>query len=286
MKKNKKIIVDLGNYVVKFKSDETVGKFSSKVHNNFEMNPEAYERVNYDGKLTFIGVGELDREYNKVAKNNIVPQVLYAINKAFKNNEGLEVNLCLLLPLNQLPQKNILKEMFSNKTFKFLVNDEARKVKINEVVVLPEAQVSYYSIDNPSKYLLLIDIGSKTINWIAYQEGKAMMNGTERLGIYDLYDRILQIENAKGEGFTQEEIEPQINRKRIIVDENVYKNFLKDILNRIKAKINIKNHDVAFTGGGSIVLEKIIKKLDVKILDNPQFTNVIGAYKICESFWG
>lgn len=286
MKKNKKIIVDLGNYVVKFKSDETVGKFSSKVHNNFEMNPEAYERVNYDGKLTFIGVGELDREYNKVAKNNIVPQVLYAINKAFKNNEGLEVNLCLLLPLNQLPQKNILKEMFSNKTFKFLVNDEARKVKINEVVVLPEAQVSYYSIDNPSKYLLLIDIGSKTINWIAYQEGKAMMNGTERLGIYDLYDRILQIENAKGEGFTQEEIEPQINRKRIIVDENVYKNFLKDILNRIKAKINIKNHDVAFTGGGSIVLEKIIKKLEVKILDNPQFTNVIGAYKICESFWG
>lgn len=286
MKKNKKIIVDLGNYVVKFKSDETVGKFSSKVHNNFEMNPEAYERVNYDGKLTFIGVGELDREYNKVAKNNIVPQVLYAINKAFKNNEGLEVNLCLLLPLNQLPQKNILKEMFSNKTFEFLVNDEARKVKINEVVVLPEAQVSYYSIDNPSKYLLLIDIGSKTINWIAYQEGKAMMNGTERLGIYDLYDRILQIENAKGEGFTQEEIEPQINRKRIIVDENVYKNFLKDILNRIKAKINIKNHDVAFTGGGSIVLEKIIKKLDVKILDNPQFTNVIGAYKICESFWG
>lgn len=286
MKKIKKIIVDLGNYVVKFKSDETVGKFSSKVHNNFEMNPEAYERVNYDGKLTFIGVGELDREYNKVAKNNIVPQVLYAINKAFKNNEGLEVNLCLLLPLNQLPQKNILKEMFSNKTFEFLVNDEARKVKINEVVVLPEAQVSYYSIDNPSKYLLLIDIGSKTINWIAYQEGKAMMNGTERLGIYDLYDRILQIENAKGEGFTQEEIEPQINRKRIIVDENVYKNFLKDILNRIKAKINIKNHDVAFTGGGSIVLEKIIKKLEVKILDNPQFTNVIGAYKICESFWG
>ncbi len=286
MKKVKKVIVDLGNYVVKFKSDETIGKFSSKVHNNFEMNPEAYERVNYDGKLTFIGVGELDREYNKVAKNNIVPQVLYAINKAFKNSEGLEVNLCLLLPLNQLPQKNILKEMFSNKTFEFLVNDEARKVKINEVVVLPEAQVSYYSIDNPSKYLLLIDIGSKTINWIAYQEGKAMMNGTERLGIYDLYDRILQIENAKGEGFTQEEIEPQINRKRIIVDENVYKNFLKDILNRIKAKINIKNHDVAFTGGGSIVLEKIIKKLDVKILDNPQFTNVIGAYKICESFWG
>lgn len=65
-------------------------------------------------------------------------------------------------------------------------------------------------------------------------------NGTEKIGVYDLYDSIMTIENAKGEDFTVERIEGQIRRGRITVEDKVYKDFLKDVLNRIKTHVNLK----------------------------------------------
>lgn len=155
---------------------------------------------------TLIGVGELSREYNKAAKE-IVPQVLYAISKATKGND---INLCLLMPINQLPQREQLINKFRGKTFRFLVNGQARTLHINNCVVLPESQVSYYSLKKPSEYQLIIDIGSRTINWCAYEEGRMASNGTEKIGVYDLYDSIMTIENAKGEDFTVERIEGRL----------------------------------------------------------------------------
>ena len=98
-------------------------------------------------------------------------------------------------------------ENLGGKAFKYLVNGQARSIKINQCVVLPESQVSYYSLKNPSDYQLIIDIGSRTINWCAYEAGKMACNGTEKLGVYDLYDTIMKVENAKGEDFTVERIE-------------------------------------------------------------------------------
>ena len=87
----KNVIVDLGNMEIKFSGDFR-GKFSSKYTNRFEINPESYERIEIDGVQTLIGVGEYEREFNKVDKN-ILPQVLYAISKATKDND---INLCSL----------------------------------------------------------------------------------------------------------------------------------------------------------------------------------------------
>ena len=108
----KNVIIDIGNYNFKYKGDAQ-GLFSSKYHTNFEPNPEAYERIEFNGVTTYIGVGELEREYNKADKN-IIPQVLYAISKATKDND---INLCLLMPLNQLPQKQVIIDKFAGKSF-------------------------------------------------------------------------------------------------------------------------------------------------------------------------
>jgi plasmid segregation protein ParM len=277
----KNVIIDIGNYNFKFKGDAQ-GLFSSKYHTNFEPNPEAYERIEFNGVTTYIGVGELEREYNKADKN-IIPQVLYAISKATKDND---INLCLLMPLNQLPQKQVIIDKFAGKSFKYVVNGQTRTTKVNKCVVLPEGQCSYYSLTNPSPYQLVIDIGSKTINWCAYEDGKMYKNGTEKLGTYDLYNSIMRIENAKGNDFIQEDIEPQIKRGRIIVADSVYKDFLKDILNRIKASINIKNHDTTFTGGGTVLLKDIISNIpSVEIHPSPVYSNVLGADVVCRKAW-
>lgn len=277
----KNVIVDIGNMEIKFSGDIR-GKFSSKYTTRFEVNPDAYERIDIDGVQTLIGIGEYEREFNKIEKN-ILPQVLYAISKATKDND---VNLCLLLPLNQFPQREQLIEKFKDKSFRYVVNGQARTTRINKCTVLPESQSAYYSLYNPSPYQLLIDIGSRTIGWCCYENGNMANNGTEKLGIFDLYNTIMIIENAKGNDFKVEDIEAQIKRGRIKVEDKVYKEFLRDILNRIKASVNIKNYDCIFLGGGSLVLEFIISNIpNVEIHPNAVYANVIGAEVICRKAW-
>lgn len=277
----KNVIVDIGNMEIKF-AGEARGKFSSKYSTRFEINPEAYERIELDGIQTLIGVGEYEREFNKADKN-IIPQVLYAISKATKDND---VNLCLLMPLNQLPQKERVIEKFKSKSFKFAINGQTKTIKINKCTVLPESQSAYYSLQNPSNFQMLIDIGSRTVGWCCYEYGKMVNSGTEKLGVFDLYNKIMVVENAKGNDFIVEDIQGQINRKRIIVEEKIYKEFLVGVLNRIKANVNIKNYDCTFIGGGSLILKDIINKIpNVEIYDNAVYANAIGAEAVCKRVW-
>lgn len=277
----KNIVVDIGNFDMKYAGDR-VGKFSSMYSTRYEPNAEAYERIEFDGVTTLIGTGELEREFNK-AEKNVLPLVLYAISCATNNND---INLALLMPINQLPQKERLINKFQGKTFRCKVNGESKVIRVHKCVVLPESQVSYYSLENPSPYQLIIDIGSRTINWCAYEDGKMKNSGTEKLGVYDFYHSIMNVENAKGEDFTVETIVSQIKRGRVKVTEQQYKEFLHDVLNRIKAQVNLKNYDALFVGGGSLLLKNIIERIpSVKIHENPVYSNVLGAQEVCKARW-
>ena len=96
----------------------------------------------------------------------------------------------------------------------------------------------------------------------------------------------MTIENAKGNDFRVEDIEGQIKRGRIEVESKVYKEFLISILNRIKSSVNIKNYDSIFLGGGSIVLDSIIRNIpNVEIHPNPVYANVISCEVLCKKAW-
>lgn len=111
-------------------------------------------------------------------------------------------------------------------------------------------------------------------------------SGTERLGIFDLYNTIMSIENSKGNDFRVEDVEGQIERGRIKVEDKVYKEFLISILNRIKSSVNIKNYDCIFLGGGIIVLESIIRSIpNVEVHPNLVYANVIGCEVVCKKAW-
>lgn len=274
------VVVDLGNSNIKFLGNNKRGCFSSKTNTKLETNIEAFENITYKDVTTCIGVGALDREYNKVSKK-LMAQVLYAIAKA---TEESEINLCLLLPLIQLGNRDILINKFANKNFIYSINTNERTIKINKVFVLGEGQVAKYSLTDASPFTLLIDIGGRTVNWCAYSKDKLEKSGTERIGILDLYTTIKNIENSRGEDFIEEDIESQILRKRINVEERVYRDFMLEILNRIKLSLNIKNYDVVFSGGGSLVLKDIIASIsNVEMHDNPLYANVMGAANIVRS---
>ena len=126
----KNVIVDLGNYNTKYLG-ENKGMFSSKISTAFNPNGEMFERVEFNGITTYITVGQLEREYSKADKN-YMPILLYAISKA---TTSTNINLCLLLPVNQLPNKERMTRELKGKSFEFKVKDSIKKVFIHNVTI-------------------------------------------------------------------------------------------------------------------------------------------------------
>ena len=278
----KNVIVDLGNYNTKYLG-ENKGMFSSKISTTFNPTAELYERIEFNGTTTYITVGQLEREFSKVDKN-YMPILLYAISKATTDTN---INLCLLLPVNQLPNKERMIGELKGKSFDFKVKDSTRKVFIHNVAILPEGYVSYYSLDNTENDdVLIIDIGSRTVNYASFIEGKIEKSFTNKIGTYDFYSKVKELENSKGEDYVEEDIERLIKRGRIKVSHDMYLDFLKEILNYTKGQVNIKNYTVHFTGGGSLLLEDYIRSnTPCKIHEDALYSNVIGASNLCKQVW-
>lgn len=275
------VTVDLGNYNIKY-AGQKVGAFSSKISTQFNPNPEAFDRIQIDNEITYIGVGEYERIFSKTERNYL-PSLLFAITEA--TNES-DINLCLLLPLVQMNNSSRFINRLKNSNFNFLVNGTPRTININKVVVLGEGLISQYMLESNKEDILICDIGSRTINYATIINGKTEYNYTERLGVLDLYSNIKDMENSKGEDYVEEDIERLIKNGRITVEARVYLDFLKLILNRIQAKVNIRNYKVYFVGGGSLLLKQYIEtNTTAKVLDNAQFSNVLGAHKVAEIGW-
>lgn len=275
------VTVDLGNYNIKYVG-QNIGVFSSKISTQFNPNPEAFDRIQIDNEITYIGIGEYERIFSKTERNYL-PSLLFAITEA--TNES-DINLCLLLPLVQMNNSSRFINRLKNTSFNFLLNGIPRTININKVVVLGEGFISQYMLESNKEDILICDIGSRTINYVTIVNGKTEYNYTERLGILDLYANIKDFENLKGEDYVEEDIERLIKNGRIIVESRVYLDFLKLILNRIQAKVNIRNYKVYFTGGGSLLLKDYIEiNTPAKVLENAQFSNVLGAHKVAEIAW-
>lgn len=288
----KNVVVDLGNYNIKYYGDRK-GSFSAKYSTKFNPNEEMYERIQVDGQTVFIGIGSLSLEFNKI-KKNYLGQLLYGINLA--TNES-DINLCLLLPVVQIPNKYDMINKLRGTTFNCVINGNPRTININKVAVLPEGYCGYYSFDeNENKVLnedtllntdaLIIDIGSRTLNFAAFCNGKLVESFTEKLGVFNLYSTIKDIQNSTGTAYVEEEIERLIANNKINVDSRIYQDFYDDVINRAKAKVNVETFKVYFIGGGALILKDIIEaNMTAVVHPEAQYANIIGAHRLCQSVW-
>lgn len=271
-------IIDYGNYNIKFKSDN-LGLISSKHHTNFEPNEEAFNRIEVEGKKYYIGVGKYSLEYIKIDKESLIPQILYCINEANQGN-NITTDLAILLPIEQMAMKEELKKLLERRFYSSTINGKQVNIRIEKIVVLPEAQVARFSLseDKQSEDLLLVDIGSRTTNIVATSQGELVLNITRKIGVLNLYERLMKQLNSQGEILELEDIEPQLKRNRIVLPEEMKMEFLKEVLNSFKSEVNIANHDVMFSGGGSLVLQSVIDKIEgVQLHNDCLYANLLGA---------
>lgn len=284
---NKITVVDLGNINVKYIGDNK-GKFSSKITNDYQSYEEGFQRIEYNGITTYIGIGELSREFNK-AERDYMAQLLYALGKA-NAADIKETNLTLLLPIIQMKNKAKLVDALKGKPFNFKFNGEDRNIKINDLMVLPEGYASYYSLEDDDRKgdVCIIDLGSRTINICVLENAKIVKTNTIKLGSFDFYSKIKAIENAKGEDFTEEDVQRLIDNGIIKVEPKQYIEFLGDILNTVKPYVNLKTYNTIFTGGTSLMLKEYISKLKLnkfKVHQNALTSNVDGALEASKKVW-
>lgn len=281
-------VVDLGNMNIKY-IGENKGNFSSKISTDYQAYPEGLQRIELDGRITYISIGELSREFNK-CERDYMAQLLYAICKA-NIGDIIETNLTLLLPSLQMENKKKLIENLRGKEFNFKFNGEDRMVKIDEVMVLPEGFASFYSLteQDQEKDVCITDLGSRTINICCMVDAEIQLLQTVKFGSFDLYNKLRVQESSRGEDYKEEDIPRLIKNGTIKVTQKQYGEFLQEILNYIKPYVNLKTYQiVVFTGGTSIMLKDYINKIpfiNCKIHENALTSNTIGAYEASKLAW-
>lgn len=286
MENVKRTIADMGNYFIKY-IGENKGSFSAKCTVDFQSYEDSFQRVNIDGFTTYLTIGEFSKEYDKTNKENFIPQLLYTICKA-NNEDTIKTNLCLLLPIMQMANKAKLLDIINkHKSTELKFNGKDKKVNIEDVLILPEGYASYFSLAPEQKQgdICIIDCGSRTINLAIFENGKVVKLQTIKLGSYDFYTKIKNIENKD---YSEEDIQRLIDNNIISVVPKEYSLFMSNILNAIKPYANLSTYKVFWTGGTSLMLKEQIEKLDLKnstILSNAETSNVDGALEASKLVW-
>ncbi|QXE20468.1 ParM/StbA family protein [Clostridium sp. 001] len=284
---NKITALDMGNYFVKY-IGVSKGKFSAKCTTDYQSYPDSFQRVEIDGFITYLTIGEFSKEYDKTNKENLITQIMYGICMANALDKTIDTKVSILLPIMQMANKQKLMNLlnkYKNLSFKF--NGKDRTVNIKDTLILPEGYASYFSLTQEQKKgdICILDIGSRTINIAIFENGKIVKLQTVKLGSYDFYTKIKNIENKD---YVEEDIQRLINNEIITVDPKEYIAFLDNILNAIKPYVNINTYKVYWTGGTSLMLKEQIESLKFKssiVLENAETSNVTGAWEAAKKVW-
>ena len=285
-------VIDLGNYNVK--GIDTKGKqvtFKSNISRDYEAYPDGFSYVNLGGEFTFFEKGNFSKEYIKTKKDYIA-QLLYAIAKLNEESESIETNLTLLLPISEMDHKQKYIEDLKGKEFKFVAKTTKKSnkvVKILDVFVVPEGYASYFTLDDKTKSsnVLILDIGGRTTNVVAMDNGKPQVLNTYKIGILDFY---LKLKNLNSDNeYKLEDIEKAITKGDIKVSKKQLAAFTNDVINEVSININLNHYNhVVFTGGGSIVIQDIVKESlpsQCLVSQDALNTNIQGALEASKAIW-
>lgn len=287
------IAIDNGNSEIKvcFGEDKTF-KFESKISskwNEYEVFDNNAVKIN-DSEY-FIIANPFDNfiKSEKKAKASKKPIFAFAIAKALEElnivEDVVSVNVCMLNPVSENDDFEAIKEQVKELDSSVLRYKTKEKkvwkdvmVNISDVSIIAEGIASYMALDDVSKNICLIDVGSKTTNYVMGRDGNIMDAGTINLGT-DNYFRAMAGINKKDEDTVKE----MINTGEIEHNAEEFGKVIMNILNEVSkvAQGFSKSNRIIMSGGGISLADELGIELGVEIvsyMDNPQFTNVKGAY--------
>lgn len=296
MDKLKLVTIDIGNSVFKVGADNELKQFNSMIKEIDINTMDFSEAIVYDDKCCAISQGDYVHDNFKATKSGLEQFILYAISTI---TDEVEVNLMLNLPVNQIANKELLKDRLQNKEFEFTINSpinginkESKIIRINKVGVVGESIACYYSLDDDSvtDFIIIFDIGSKTINFATFTSIGVLdldKSGTLDFGVHDLYEDVINYyKTEEHKTYTISDIDARVKANRIKIPKEIKENFVEKIQNGLKSKgfYDYEDYSIKVCGGGGIILENELSSAlkDIEVLSNPLFRNNLGSKIIAE----
>ena len=294
--KTQLITIDIGNSVFKVGANDKLIEFASMRKEIDVSEIDFAEAIIYNDKVHAIRQGDYVHENFKAKKDGLEEFVLYAISTI---TEADEVNLMLNLPVNQIANKELLKDRLQDKLFEFTVNSpingiskQSKLLQISKVGVVAESMSAYYSIDDKElkDFIIVLDIGSKTVNYSTYTrigEFDFEKSGTLDFGIHNLYGELISYyKQEQYKTYTLSDIDDRMRANRLQYPKELNVNFINKIKNSLRGNgfYDFDEYCIKACGGGAIVLGKELTEQfsEASVLDNPLYRNNIGNKIIAE----
>lgn len=290
--KIKNIVIDLGNSNIKISDGVKEEVYPSIYSKETEKFKEKLKYVCINDEYTYFQKGDHCLTMDKT-KKDFTASIAYAISKITEDEEILNVNLVLLLPIDQMKNQSTYIEALEGKDLQFTarINKTMEKlVSINRVVVCPEGMSSWWTCTQEEKknFIMICDIGGRTTNIIGMKAGETSILDTFDVGMLNLFERL---RNKSGKNYPLADIEHHIENGDITLLKKNKAEFLMEIIDQMNVKrYFLDNFDsVIFTGGGSAFLGEIIKtKLpqNCRLHENPIKSNMLGAMLLGKQILG
>lgn len=310
------IAIDAGKDSTKYcySTDNTILKYSFKTKvqqvTNLGVDIDRNNSVlEIDNKLFLIGDMVSDNRFSfDVSKTTIQHKVaIYlAIAKVLEKTGAVNVKIAVGVPLNIYKNAKLKDEyrnyILNNGFVSIKVNGIVVRFVIEDVLVLPESIGPIYNNLSDFKNIraTVIDIGGLNSNICQYT---SLVPQVEKMLTANKGANILKNKIAETLGkeygiiLSQDDIEEILKDKGILyfnglakegskeIISNVMKNHLEDIVNFSKSnEFNIfsSNGKVVFCGGGSLLLQDIIRQTypSAIISTDAQFSNVLAFFKV------
>lgn len=283
--------VDIGSFATK---TSKMINFESKVSSIGNLVMNEYEFI-LNGEKYFIEEGTNETEYRKILRNNYM-KLLYSALVLSKCDRNVE--LVLGLPISQYREdKDQLIEMIcKTPILRGEVNGNKEDYFIKKVDVYPEGVGAV-----PSGFTgIVVDIGGRTTDTclITQHNNKRKIDlpGSEPFGTIGLYSNFIAAINSKygldlkindAERMLRNGLKLDGKPTDILFAKQIFFNFIDDLINKLQVDYSLKTNDIMFTGGGSLLLEGIIKKRlpAATIAKNGVFANALAFERFGEEIW-
>ncbi|AUO78380.1 TPA: hypothetical protein KRE09_002339 [Clostridioides difficile] len=310
MKKEKvKVAVDLGNSMLNsaayIEKELILKKLPNKLQFEKTISPKA-RVMKKDGKVIYLGVGDLNNNVLKHTRKNLLEQVLVMIYEIFPDEDNLSVELITGLPPTQMFNEKYLKlfqDIFIQPgEIKITIDGKQKTFEILNVDVKAEGYSGFISLVDKittKQNILGIDVGGSTTDLCNYEydyeDDMYYPNVTDTIekGIIDFETAIANKFNSKNGADIKISQIDVILRNDIDVIEyegSKYKlddyidamyPIIDDMINKITNKFGqLDGYYVVGIGGGYKTFNKyanqfISKQLEVDD-DSRFYANVIG----------
>lgn len=267
--------VDIGNYYTK--SSNRVS-FLSKVSKKSGILEN--EAISLGNEVRYLGEGEVDTEYRKAYKENLMYLLLGAIQKSTTDQHNKVV---VGLPLIQYRED---KEYLNNRIIQSGI--------VDDVEVVPEGIVAV-STDFEG---IVIDIGGRTtdIALIINEDNRRKIKQPYSLpkGMLNLENEFINcINNKHGLDLLQRDATRILKSGLFIYGEqkefsiDMYKDFVESIVKIVQVDYSLKTNNLMLVGGGAEILFNPFKKRipQAELVGNSFFANALAYEQIGREIW-